>query len=40
MLATCHDFSDEEHLALITALVKIFSGFDGTEVQDEGWTGS
>ena len=35
-----NDFGDEEHLALITALVKIFSGFDGTEGQEVGWTGS
>jgi hypothetical protein len=33
-------FADEEHLALITALVKIFSGFDDIEGQDEGRAGS
>ena len=35
-----NDFIGEEHLALITALAKIFSGFDDTEGQDESWAGS
>ena len=34
------DFGDEEHLALITALVKIFSRLDDTEGHDDAWTGS